>query len=322
VGGKFLIERRIGAGGMGVVYRGVDSHLGRVVAIKTLPHLAPNEALRLQREARTLAAFSHPNVAAIFAVEVWEGQPLLVLEYLPGGTLADRLQDGPVPLSEAIGLGLAMASVLEALHAKGVLHRDIKPSNIGFAEDGTPKLLDFGLARLLTSVSAARERDAAEPVAPSVGPPGGPGGGERVNLGRLSQSQGVIRGTPLYMSPEAADGHHPDFSFDLWGLAVVLYEAVIGRHPYLGQRMWSIMARGPMGRPGNPDQRASLPPAIAEFFFRALAENKEDRPRTAQEFAAQLRHAALTHEPPDAGRGPGGDYPLGPGADAARPRSG
>jgi hypothetical protein len=285
VAGKFMIDQRLGAGGMGVVYRGMDIHLERLVAIKTLPYLTPGQAIRLQREARTMASFSHPNLALIFGAEVWQGQPLLVIEYLPGGTLADRLRRGPLGVRKAISLGIAMASVLEAIHQAGVLHRDIKPSNIGFTADGTPKLLDFGLARLMSSTADV----AARRVPPAVRARRAWARIGSEQLTARSVTDGFVRGTPLYMSPEAAEGQSPDSSFDLWSLNIVLYEAIFGRHPF-----WED--------PADADASGSRPPAeaasgehstpslsVVEYFVRALSENRRERPSSAAELSASLR---------------------------------
>jgi hypothetical protein len=274
VGGKFLIDERIGAGAMGVVYRGMDVHLGRLVAIKTLPNLSPDEALRLRREARAMATVSHRNLATIFGAETWQGRPMLVCEYLPGGTLSDLTALGPLSIHHTIEIGLALSSVLSAIHRGGVLHRDIKPSNIGFSSDGTPKLLDFGIARILTVVSSGSSN-----VSHYVASDGAD------DLPTTINTESAMRGTPLYMSPEALLGALPDSSFDLWSLSMVLYEAVAGMHPRL--------ADGPAGKPRSrprtqpiPDVRTFLPSApreMAEFFQRALSLRLEERPQTADE---------------------------------------
>ncbi len=149
VRGKFRVLRLIGSGGMGVVYLAIDVALDRKVAIKTLPRLTPDRVVRLRREARAMAAVPHPNLAMIFGVESWRGAPLLVVEYLEAGTLADRQPQERLSPDDAVALGIVLADVLDQLHASGVLHRDIKPSNIGYTREGVPKLLDFGIARTL-----------------------------------------------------------------------------------------------------------------------------------------------------------------------------
>jgi len=285
VGGKFRISERVGAGGMGVVYRGVDMQLGRLIAIKTLPVLAPEEAVRLRREARAMAAVSHPNLALIFGAETWRGRPMLVFEYLAGGTLTDRLEDGPMPSDKVVDLGIALSAVLIAIHRAGVLHRDIKPSNIGFTAEGTPKLLDFGLARVLTAVSTGEmpairhERD--------IAPISGPLNVEDPTTEMTSKS--VIRGTLLYMSPEALMGDPPNQSFDIWSLCVALYEAAAGRNPLINTdgRGALVMLSGYV----FPDIRtfaASAPPELADFFQGALSLDLAKRARTADQLHDQL----------------------------------
>src|SRR5688500_446582 len=226
VAGKFQVLERVGEGGMGVVYRGVDLTLHRYVAIKTLPQMSPDQRSEERREARSMAAFSHPNLAVIYGSESWNGVPLLIVEYLPGGTLERRLATGPMPLGEVLSLGITLAEAAGALHRAGYLHRDIKPSNIGFAADGTPKLLDFGLARIVSSLPVVErfrteERAAVRKAVVDVA------AAETLISGA---TDGRILGTPLYLSPEAIVGLAPNPSFDLWGISVVLFEAYTGQH--------------------------------------------------------------------------------------------
>ena len=278
VAGKFRIEERIGAGGMGVVYRGTDMHLDRPVAIKTLPFLAPDEAVRLRREARAMAAVSHPNLALIFGAETWQGRPMLVFEYLAGGTLTDQLSDGPLVVGEAVDLGIALSAVLMAIHRAGVLHRDIKPSNIGFTASGTPKLLDFGLARILHAVGTGEMSVPRQSHGTGVAP-------EVTSDEELPPmtSHSVLRGTLLYMAPEALLGESPSPSFDVWSLCVVLYEAIAGKNP-----LADVGGRGSLALLHGfafPDIRSFAPSApgdLADFFRAALSVETAQRPRTAE----------------------------------------
>ena len=224
VKGKFQVQRFIGSGGAGVVYLAVDLALDRKVAIKTLPAIRLQHASRLHMEARAMANVPHPNLALIYGAEEWKGTPLLIFEYLEGGTLLDSLNRGPLSLEEVIELGTQLADALDVIHASGVLHRDIKPSNIGYTSDGIPKILDFGLAAIL-------ERSRSDGTPPAV-LPSDPGliaeltwGGEPTTS--LTVTQQLV-GTPLYLSPEALAGQPPQASFDLWGLCVVLYQALCG----------------------------------------------------------------------------------------------
>jgi serine/threonine protein kinase len=284
VGGKFVVERRIGAGGMGVVYRGVDLTLGRTVAIKTLPFVSPEEALRLRREARAMAAVTHEHLAMIYGAETWRGRPMLVVEYLGGGTLTDRLARGPFPADEAIDLGVALAAVLTAIHGVGVVHGDIKPSNIGFSTGGTPKLLDFGLARILTAAGGVAPTDAEEYSHSSLAhvawyhhDADDPAGS--------SASRSVVFGTPRYMSPEALGGMPPSPADDLWSLCVVLYETIAGHHPF-GEARATPVEPGPDGVPDVRRFAPTAPAALADLLHHALDVDRTRRPGTA----AELRH--------------------------------
>jgi hypothetical protein len=215
--GKFRIERILGRGGMGVVYEGTDLDLGRRVALKTLPGVTPEAALRLRQEARSMAAWVHPNLAVIFGAESWRGTPVLVVEYLEGGTLAHRLP-GPLPARDVLGWGMSLTGALEAMHSRAVLHRDVKPSNIGFTAPGVPKLLDFGLAKLVGD-EVAHVAAAARP--------------DLAGLTGSITSSGHVVGTPLYMSPNIRAGGAPGPADDLWSLTLVLYEAIAGYRPWM-----------------------------------------------------------------------------------------
>lgn len=268
--GKFRLERRIGAGGMGIVYRATDLALARRVALKTLPRTNPEDAERLRREARAMAGITHPNLALILGAETWHGTPVLVLEYLAGGTLETRLAGGPLSPREACEIAYRMARVLERVHASGLLHRDVKPSNVGFSEENAPKLLDFGLVRILG--------DTLPPLPDSLGPP--------------LEASGFA-GTLLYMSPEALGRRRPDPGFDLWGLAVVAFEATTGRHPFERESLTATLAAIRAGWTRELGER--LPPdarVTCELFETALAAERHRRPGTAGELAERFRKAA------------------------------
>jgi hypothetical protein len=284
VAGKFRVVERLGSGGMGVVYRAEDLLLRRAVAIKTLPHLSDAAARRLRREAQALATLQHANLEGIYGVESWRDMPMVVLEYLAGGTLLHRMERGPLDIDPTIAVGSAMADALHSLHRVGVLHRDIKPSNIGFTADGSPKLLDFGLAIIATA-----EHDDVEPAETS------PAGDETTHTGaRLrygaSATSGIAAGTPLYMSPEAIAGGTPDVSFDLWGLAVTLYEALAGRNPFVARdRLETARLITSVRVPDIRALREDCPEALALFLRDALSLNAAARPRSAREFQSRLR---------------------------------
>jgi hypothetical protein len=296
--GKFRFEKRIGVGGMGVVYQGSDLALGRHVAIKTLRRLSPEDAMRLRREARTAAAVSHPHLAAVYGMETWEGTPLIVMELLEGGTLAHRMaKGGRMAPAEMVELGIAMAGALAHLHAADILHRDVKPSNIGYTRDGGPKLMDFGIAGLVLDLR--REEDLALLSAAEddsvLMPPASLWGGNGSSPG-ISRRQ--LAGTLSYLSPEALDREPPDASFDLWSLGIVLYECLLGRKVFTGGEPRQIMARIRHGR--VPEFSQVLPAydeVLGDLFRRMLHRNRARRPATAQE----LRHWLLEIRPLVAG---------------------
>jgi len=286
VKGKFQVERFIGSGGTGVVYLAVDLALDRKVAIKTLPAIRLKHASRLHREARAMANVLHPYLALIYGAEEWKGTPLLIFEYLEGGTLLDSLSRGPLTLEEVIDLGTVLADALDRVHGSGVLHRDIKPSNIGYTSDGVPKILDFGLAAILD-----RSRGAGEPPAVL---PSDPGLLAELAWGTepttsLTITQQLV-GTPLYLSPEALAGQVPQASFDLWGLSLVLYQAFAGRHPLAGESivdLVKIIKRASL--PDIRDYQPECPAAFAAFLNDALSPVPARRPATAAELRTRLR---------------------------------
>lgn len=293
IAGKFRLERRLGTGGMGVVYQGEDLSLNRTVAIKTLPELAPDQAMQLRREARAMAAVAHPNLATIYGSESWHGTPILVVEYLAGGTLAQKLASGPMSLTECLQTGITLCDVIGALHQAGILHRDVKPSNIGFASDGTLKLLDFGLAHLLATGSPDRFATAERQTA--LGGDGMLHAQERLSL----HGDGRVFGTLLYLSPEAIVAEPPDPSFDTWSICVVLFEALTGQNPAQDTSPVKTALRIEGG--AMLKLQSVLPDAPAElvkFFDDAFAIDRSRRPLSALALRAELvRLASLSPKP-------------------------
>src|SRR5262245_51339697 len=217
--GHYLIVAPIGAGGMGEVYRARDTTLDRDVAIKVLPELFaadPERLARFQREAKTLAALNHPNIAQVHGVVNLPGDSHgvgVVMEFVDGEDLADRLKRGAIPLDEAIPIARQIAEGLEAAHERGVVHRDLKPANIKVREDGTVKVLDFGLAKLTSPDGGSL--DGANPTnSPTITSP--------------ATHAGVILGTAAYMAPEQAKGRAVDKRADIWAFGCVLYEMLSG----------------------------------------------------------------------------------------------
>jgi GAF domain-containing protein len=267
VSGKYRLESYVGAGGMGVVYRARDLALGRSVAIKTLPELSAEAAVRFRREARLGAAVAHPALAVVFAAEMCHGRPLLVMEYLSLGTLAKRIEQGPLPEQAVIDCAVRIGGALAVLHEAGVLHRDVKPSNIGFANESDAKLLDFGLARIVAdSTVAAASRDA-------------------VDVLRSSATTGLI-GTPLYLPPETILGSGSGVAADLWGLAMSLYEALIGVHPFRDSDHVRAMNR--IVSEDVQSARAASP-ELAEALNIALARDPQRRFPDARAFTRAFR---------------------------------
>ena len=250
--GKFRLTRRLGAGGMGAVYLARDLRLERDVAIKTLTERPGVRLGGLQPEAWAMATVTHPAVAQIHGVESWRGRPFLVVEFLAGGTLEDRLRDGPIGPAQAVSLVARLADALAALHEKGYLHGDVKPSNIGFTAEGSPKLLDFGVAHAVDNAA-------------------------------------MVGGTLPYLSPEVLAGRPAEAADDVWSLCVVLDEMVSGRHPFTGGDLEEVRRRIRRQRlaAGGPDA-AAAPTAVAAFAAAILTAPRARRPGTASAFAAAL----------------------------------
>lgn len=289
--GKFRFERRVGVGGMGVVYRASDLTLGRVVAVKTLRHLSPEDAMLLRREARTAAAVTHPHLASVYGVETWQGTPMVVLEFMESGTLAEKLRQGALAAPATLELGIAIASALEHLHQEEILHRDVKPSNIGFSKEGVAKLMDFGIARLMfeaqseSGISWEELEELDEPVdtLSSTATWDSPTSATRFQN---------MAGTLSYLSPEALNGEPPHPSFDLWSLSLVLYECLLGRKIFAGATLKQAAARIRTGR--IPDFEQTLPSApalLAELFRSLLHRNPARRPASARELRERLIQA-------------------------------
>ncbi len=227
--GPFTIERELGRGGMGEVFLARDTRLDRLVAIKALPaHLAqdPDRLARFQREAKVLASLNHPGIAAIYGLEEANGHQYLVLEFVDGQTLADRLTRGPLPLDEALHLARQIADALEVAHEKGVVHRDLKPGNIMLTADGATKVLDFGLARAAEGSSSISQTPASAD-SPTITSP--------ARFANSPTIPGVIMGTAGYMSPEQARGKPVDKRSDIFSFGCVLYEMLTGAQPFRGE---------------------------------------------------------------------------------------
>jgi Tol biopolymer transport system component len=246
--GSYQILSALGAGGMGEVYRATDTKLKRQVAIKVIPAgLAsdPDRLARFQREAEMLATLNHPNIAAIYGLEDGAETKALVMELIEGPTLSDRIAERSIPLTDALPIARQVAEALEAAHEQGIVHRDLKPANIKVREDGTVKVLDFGLAK-------------------AIDPPGRVSADSNHSLTVTTPAMtraGVILGTPAYMSPEQVRGHRVDKRTDVWAFACVLYEMLTGRAVFSGETVSDIIA-AVLDR--EPDLTA-LPPTPASI---------------------------------------------------------
>lgn len=302
--GRYRFEQRLGLGGMGVVYRGTDLALGRAIAAKTLRRVSPEDAVRLRREARTAARFSHTHLAGVYGIETWLGTPIMIFEYLAGGTLADRLAKGPLSPLETVELGLAMAGALERLHEADILHRDVKPSNIGYSAEGVPKLMDFGIARAPgieeregpRSVGMPRDEIDSNLLPPTWigGRPGSTSGTGRdraatATASTASTASHLMAGTLPYLAPEILNGGAPDPACDLWSLSVVLLECLLGRRVFSGEDDRQLSVRIQLVRvPDLAAEKPDTPKALAELFRGTLHRARTRRPATAHELGRRL----------------------------------
>ena len=271
----YRIMQKLGQGGMGEVFLAHDMSLDREVAIKFLPRsLERDETARRRflREARSAAALDHPYICGIHEVGEAEGKNFIVMEYLQGRTLENRLAEGAVPLKEAMQYALEITEALVAAHAKGIIHRDLKPGNIMLLGTGHAKVMDFGLAK---QVSLA---------AP-------PGSREDTLTGALTV-EGTTVGTLAYMSPEQVKGRPTDLRSDLFSLGIVLYEMLSGIHPFKKDSGFDT-ADAILREAAVPlaDHRGDAPPPLAGAVDRLLAKKPEDRYQQAEAVARDIRRA-------------------------------
>ena len=258
--GPYEIAARIGAGGMGEVYRAFDSNLGRQVAIKVLPESMaadPDRLARFDREARTLAALNDPNIAAIYGLERSDGTTALVMELVEGPTLAERIAQGPIAVAEALSIATQIAEALASAHDCGIVHRDLKPANIKLRPDGTVKLLDFGLAKAMEP-SSRRSPDVSE--SPTITTP-------------ATTRAGVILGTAAYMSPEQARGQRVDAQTDIWAFGCVLYEMLTGRAAFGRATLTDTMAAVIESEPDWTALPRVTPGSVVRLLRRTLEKN-------------------------------------------------
>jgi Tol biopolymer transport system component/predicted Ser/Thr protein kinase len=272
--GPYEIVGSLGAGGMGEVYKAQDSRLGRTVAIKVLPqHLASSPQLkqRLEREAKAVSSLSHPHICALYDIGHQEGLDYLVMEYLEGETLGERVSRGPLPNEELFRFAIQIADALDKAHRQGVIHRDLKPGNIMLTKDGA-KLLDFGLAKADVPTGTGSSLS----VSPTVS--------------QALTAEGTILGTYQYMAPEQLEGREADARSDLFAFGCVLYEMTTGQRAFTGPSqaslIGSIMHKEP---PPVSQMQPMAPPALDRVIQACLAKNPEERWQTAHDVLLQLR---------------------------------
>ena len=269
--GAFEIVSLLGAGGMGEVYRARDTRLDRTVAVKILNSDRLGSPERFRREAQAISRLSHPHICSLYDIGEADGTAFLVMEYLEGRTLADRLSDGPLPLEQALKHGIEICDALDRAHRQGVIHRDVKPSNVMLTREGA-KLLDFGLAKL---------RQAEEGVADDTT--------ASLHLTR----DGEMVGTVLYMAPEQLEGREADARTDIFAFGVILYEMITGRQPFTGGSRASIIASI---LTSEPPSISALQPLVSQrldrLVKRCLAKNPDERWQTARDLGYELREIA------------------------------
>ncbi len=280
--GPYKLEAPIGAGGMGQVFRAVDTRLRRTVAIKFLlgrDMASPAQRRRFLQEARAASALNHPNIVVIHDISQQDGIDFLTMEHVPGQTLKDLIPAEGMPIDKVAELGSQIASALAAAHAAGIVHRDIKPANIMVTPDQQVKVLDFGLAKMSPRSAAASE--GVTQTLPEVTIPG------------------IVVGTVSYMSPEQTRGEVVDGSSDIFSLGCVLYQALTGRLPFRGASMLATMHEIATGTPAAPGSlRPGLPVAFERLIAACLEKNPKQRPGSTQVTADLKRLASSREEAP------------------------
>jgi serine/threonine protein kinase/Tol biopolymer transport system component len=286
--GPYEVLSAIGAGGMGEVYRAHDTLLNRDVALKVLPEAFSRDIERMarfEREAKLLASLNHPNIAAIYGLEISGPTRALVMELVEGPTLADHIRGGAIPVDEALPIAKQVADALEYAHDNNIIHRDLKPANIKVKEDGTVKVLDFGLAKALSDEVAAQDMSNSP------------------TLSMAATRAGVILGTAAYMSPEQARGRKVDRRTDVWAFGVVLFEMLTGKQAFEGEDVSLVLAAVMKSEPAWENLPNDLPPRLRTVLSRCLQKDPKQRlrdigdARLAMEGAFETAAAAAQSTP-------------------------
>ena len=301
--GPYEVTAAIGAGGMGEVYRARDTKLNRDVALKILPPAFaadPDRLARFHREAQVLASLNHPHIGAIYGFENSGDTHALVLEFVDGPTLADRIAQGPIAVDEALPIAMQIAGALEAAHEQGIIHRDLKPANIKLRVDGTVKVLDFGLAKLAEPGS----RDAG-----SAGAMGAVSMSPTITSPAMMTGVGVMLGTAAYMAPEQARGKTVDKRADIWAFGCVLFEMLTGTRAFEGDEMTDVIVAVVSKHPDWSRLPQSTPQRLRELLGRCLEKDPRERLRdigdARHEITSAQRLPVLTTREASPDRHPG-----------------
>ncbi|HEX9690402.1 MAG TPA: protein kinase [Thermoanaerobaculia bacterium] len=293
--GVYAVLDPLGAGGMGEVYRALDTRLGREVAIKGIPQefsRDPHRLARFDREARLLAALNHPSIAAIYGLEEFDDTRFIVMELVPGETLSEILSPGALPLDESLRIARQVAEALEAAHERGIVHRDLKPANIKVTPEGRVKVLDLGLAKAFDAKETVSGSD------PSLSP----------TLVLEGTQPGVILGTAEFMSPEQARGKPVDKRTDIWAFGCILYEMLSGRRAFTGETASDVLAAILRTEPDWKALPQLTPPRVRDLLARCLQKDPAGRLRdvgdarieideTLAEIARERERASVVSEP-------------------------